>query len=522
MKKGIALILVAGLLFTASPLLVYAAPEEGSAVEATSDNDGSLSEENLPAESEESLQGASTGAQDNIVTTKHTAVINGKNLSYTADTGTMVVETCGTECEFFYTAYTLDGVEDKSERPISFAFNGGPGSASVGLHLICLGPKRVELDDVGNAVSLPSKIVDNDNSILEFTDLVFIDPVGTGYSRALDPAMEETFYDSDNDVYSVGDFIRLYLNRYKRWGSEKYIIGESYGTIRAVGVCEYLSGKYMTDINGLILIGSVNDYSSVLYTSGNDLPYALFLPTMAADAWYHKAISKEYLDMELKDYLDEVRDFVSSEYVSALFMGNRLTKQEKEELAKKISGYIGLPEDYVLESDLRITNDDFFSELFKDQKKVIGRMDGRIVGYGEGDPSLTDYSILVGNSIVKYITEELGFETDRPYNILSDEVLSQWKFGVHDIMDQGYVSQEADIEYILSHNRFLRVWVISGYYDGATPFYGQEWIFSHAYGDDFQNSPIFTYYPAGHMFYTDKESFDAFRDDAEKWFTNDK
>ena len=229
-------------------------------------------------------------------------------------------------------------VDDEEDRPVTFAFNGGPGASSIYLHMGCLGPRIAKLNNKGEAASLPPEIIDNENSLLDTTDLVFIDPVGTGYSHAVNEEDEGHFIGYQNDIRTVGDFIRKYTDQNNRWGDETYIAGESYGTVRAVGVCKYLVDTYAMYVNGLMLISSVNDYSAVMSEKGNDAPYALSLPTYAADAWYQGMLSEDYQSMELEDYLDEVKSFAEDEYIIALFKGSRLTESERSALAEKISG----------------------------------------------------------------------------------------------------------------------------------------------------------------------------------------
>jgi carboxypeptidase C (cathepsin A) len=461
--------------------------------------------------------------QDHIVTTNHTAVIQGKELSYTAQAGTMVLETGGNNCEIFFTAYTLDGVEDPSTRPVTFAFNGGPGSASIYLHVGCLGPRRIDVDENGYAKTMPVKMVDNENSLLDLTDLVIIDAVGTGYSRSLEDSIDP-FVGYDNDNRTFGDFIRQYINRNNRWGSEKYVAGESYGTPRAVGICKYLADTYSLYLNGLILISSINDFSATVFTEGNEIPYATFIPTYAADAWYQGVLAREYQDMELEAYLDVVRGFVDNEYVPALFNGSQLTEEELDALAEKYAGYTGLKKEYVLRSNLRVELDDFLTELLKDQKLVVGRMDGRMTGPattgsmdgGESDPSNLSFNLSFGNAFNNYIVSELGFQTDRPYIPTNDEVNASWSFPISPW--GGYVSQEQVIHDCISQNPFLKIWVLCGYYDGATPFHTVEYTFRHVFlNDDLKDHVSFTYYPCGHMIYMEKASFDKFRADAQNW-----
>ncbi len=500
-----------------------ASKPEPEKTEAGAENKTGAQEEDA---TEEDAQEASA-PEDHVVRTTHSITLGGEKISYTAEAGTMALTSGGDACEIFYTAYTKNGVKDKGERPITFAFNGGPGSSSFYLHMACLGPRCAELDEVGNAKTLPAKIIDNENSILDMTDLVFIDPVGTGYSRAAEGVDPTAFYGYEADNRTVGDFIRQYVNRNKRWASEKYLAGESYGTTRAVGVCEYLSDQYSIFLNGLMLISSANDYSVLVGCEGNETPYALALPTYAADAWYHKKLSKEYQDMNLEDYLEKVRDFVQKEYVPALFMGNRLTQKEEKDLAKKMSEFIALDEEDILQANLRIDLDTFSPKLLEDQKLMIGRYDGRITGpvtagdlsNGSADPSSSSTDIALGNTFEAYLTEELNYETDTEFIPLSLDVNSAWTFLPEG--ELGYPSQESTIHDLMAKNKFLKVWVLCGYYDNATPFYATEWTFSHVFLDKERSKNLsLTYYPSGHMFYVDKEAFAKFRKDAENWFKN--
>jgi len=463
---------------------------------------------------EESPEGAVV--QDNLVTTTHKTVIQGKTVNYTATAGTMAVESGGGQCEIFFIAYTRDGVQDLSKRPITFAFNGGPGAASLYINFLCLGPKRMELDELGHAPALPAALVYNGNSLLDLTDLVFIDAVGTGYSRAV--SEEDQFIGYTNDIRTIGDFIRLYVNRNGRWGSPKYLAGESYGTTRAVGLCEYLSDTYSMGLNGLMLISTVNDFSEVFPTPGNELPYALYLPTYAADAWYHGCLEERYQSTVLEEFLDEVRDFVSNEYVPALFKGRSLSDERQEELAKKIASYTGLKKEYLLKANLRVESESFFEELLSEQKLMIGRYDGRFTGpltSGSNDPSEFDLDQSLIAAANRCITDELKYQTDTPYIPLSLDINSRWDYNCNN----SFLAQEETIYNCMSANSFLKVWVLCGYYDGATPFYGTEWVYDHVFLDDLHRENLsFSYYPSGHMFYLDSDSFARFREEAEAWY----
>ena len=502
---------------------------ESEATQAVADGtEASQADISVPAESASSQDSASlsaNAAEDNIVTTKHIAVIQGNELSYTAQAGTMVLESGGSKCEIFFTAYTKDGVANPADRPITFAFNGGPGSASMYLHLGCLSPRRIDVDDKGNANNYPVQIVDNENSILDLTDVVIIDAVGTGFSRSLE-ATGEAFYGYDNDARTMGDFIRLYVSRNNRWGSKKYVAGESYGTTRAVGICEYLSSAYAMNLNGLILISSINDLSAIIPEKGNEIPYATCIPTFAADACYQGVLSDAYQKRELEDFLEEVRQFVKDEYVPALFQGSRYTDAEIDAVAEKYAAYTGLKKDFVLSSNLRVGLDSFLTELLKDQNLVVGRLDGRITGpltegsidNGEADPSNQAFNLLFGDAFNNYVSGELGYQTDRPYIPSSQEVGSSWSFPLGGGWG-GFLCQEQTIFECISKNPYLKIWVLCGYYDGATPFYAAEYTFSHVFlNDELKDNISFTYYESGHMIYMENESFGKFRKDAEAWY----
>ena len=262
--------------------------------------------------------------EDHLVTTKHSAVISGQSLDYTTVAGTMAVTTKGGVCEIFFTAYTLEGEWEAADRPLTFVFNGGPGSSSEWMHMGFLGPRRIACDENGQVTQFPVPIEDNEYSILDLTDLVFIDPVGTGYSRPAEGVDLSNFIGYENDNRTVGDFIRLYVSRYGRWSSPKYVAGESYGTIRAVGLSKYLSEKYALGLNGLMLISSINDFNTMMERIPSDYTYALYLPSYAADAWYHGKLAPRYQKMKLEDLLNEVRAFAGGEYLAALFAGRRL------------------------------------------------------------------------------------------------------------------------------------------------------------------------------------------------------
>ena len=364
---------------------------------------------------------ASEAAIDDPVVLQHTAVVQGHPLDYTTTTGYMTVDTAGGTCEMFYMAYTLDGVEDPSQRPVTFAYNGGPGAASLYVQMGFLGPRRIDVDENGETDTFPVGIKDNDYSILDLTDLVFIDPVGTGYSKPADGVDLAGFVGYNNDLASVGDFIRLWISRNGRWLSPKYLAGESYGTTRSIGLAQYLFDEHSLNLNGIILISDISNFSFLMdQTNPPDVAYALYLPTYTADAWYHKRLADQYQQMELEDLLKEVRAFAGGEYLSALFKGRTLDDAEKKEIAAKVAAYSGLTADKVEEYNLRILYPDFCKMLLEDQKLVIGRMDGRYTGPltsgdmadGASDPSSMETDGIYQAAFSHYISEELGFHTD--------------------------------------------------------------------------------------------------------------
>lgn len=505
-------------------LMLLAAPAHASAV----------SEAELPeGYAEEAAALSEAGEGDNLVVTKHSAVVNGKELHYTVTAGTMTVSAESTnlteeysgenpEIEMFFTAYTLDDA-DPAERPVTFAFNGGPGSSSVWIHLGFLGPRRIKMDENGFVDSLTPGMEDNENSFLDMTDLVFIDPVYTGYSRPVKGNSAEEYLSYEGDCQVVGDFIHTYISRFGRWGSPRYLCGESYGTVRAVGVCDYLAGTYFLKLNGLLLISTCNDYSALTEAPGNDLPYIMNLPTYAADAWYHGLLDETYQNMELEEFLEEVRAFAGGEYQSALFKGNTLTDEETDAIAEKLSSYTGLKKEYLKRADLRVFTESFCKELLRDRGEIIGRVDGRFTGYeGRGndsttanDPSLYGLDGAYASVINDYLSRELGFRSDLNYMMLKD-FESQWTLTKE---DDTVLKQQDIIESVMSQNSHLKIWVLCGYYDLATPFYAAEWTYNHVnLSEKCRDNLMFTYYPSGHMIYLHKPSLEKVHEQALEWY----
>ncbi len=461
------------------------------------------------------------------VTTSHSAMINGRKTDYTATTGKMVISSCGGECSISYTAYTLDDVEDRAARPVTFAYNGGPGAGSACVDLLFIGPRTVELDEKGYSVELPAKLKDNEYSLLDLTDLVIINAVGTGYSRTADTTDSTLYYGYENDCSVTGDFIWLYLNNNGLWSSPKYLLGESYGTMRSMGVCEYLYDQYTLPLNGLIQVSSVHDL--VIYQDmymDDDTGFVRFLPTIAADAWYHGKVAEKYRNMDIADFVNEVRIFADTEYISALTRGDSLTEEELNAAAEKLSEYIGLDAEYIRSKNLRVNYVDFSTELLKDQNLIIGRMDGRVtgpsmldmLGSSAGDPSFIDTMSVLGSVTNQYYNDELDLHSDIPFNQINYVINTSWTFP--DDISRVF-SQKDTIYYNICVNRHLKVWVLCGYYDLSTPFHFAEWTYNHLHLNEDNKSQVqFTYYEGGHMFYLNPDAHEQFHKDAEAWFNS--
>ena len=468
---------------------------------------------------------APEAAAEDPVVLRHTAVIQGQAVDYTTTTGYLTVDSSAGSCQMFYMAYTLDGAEDLSRRPITFAYNGGPGAASLYVQLGLLSPRRIAVDENGRTETFPVTLKDNEYSILDLTDLVFIDPVGTGYSRPAEGVDIKNFASYDSDLASVGEFIRLYTSRNDRWLSPKYLLGESYGTTRSVGLAGYLADTYEMDLNGIILISCLHNLT-VLMDQENppDLSYALYLPTYAAVAWYHQKLADEYQRMGLEDFLREVRSFAGGEYLSALFEGRTLDDAKKADIAARVAAFTGLSAEKVAGANLRVTYPDFCQSLLADQKLMIGRIDGRYTGPSTGndmaengtDPAAAAIDSIFAAAANHYIREELGYPSDLPYVSLSYDVNGYWEFP--EVFGTGF-TQESVLTNIMNRNRFLKVWVLCGYYDLATPFYAAEWELNHVFiHQDREANLRFTFYPSGHMFYMYEPALAQFRKEAEEWY----
>jgi carboxypeptidase C (cathepsin A) len=462
-------------------------------------------------------------AKDKISTTQHTVTIGGQTISYTARAGTMIMkdEEGKPRASFFFTSYTKDGA-DPARRPVTYTFNGGPGSSSVWLHMGAFGPKRVVYaDDMGNAARPPYRTVDNEGSILDVTDLVFIDPVTTGYSRAIPFADASKFHGVDSDIQSVGEFIRLWTTRYGRWSSPKFLAGESYGTTRAAGLSGWLAqqGFYL---NGIVLISSILNFETASFDSGNDLAYELFLPTYTAIAWYHKRLPTDLQSGTLEHAVAESEQFALGDYTHALMQSDRISDQERRDVTTRLARLTGLSPDYIDRANLRVRIDRFDKELLRNQRRVVGRLDGRFIGIdkdaaGESTEQDPSYSAIFGEytAVVNdYVRRELKFDTDLPYEILTGKV-RPWSY---DRASNRYVDVAETLRGAIAQNPYMKVFVANGYYDLATPFAATRYTFARMQLDpDLRKNVSMDYFETGHMVYIDRKAQARLKKDVDEF-----
>jgi carboxypeptidase C (cathepsin A) len=458
--------------------------------------------------------------KDNLVVTQHRVRIGGKEIKYTVTAGTIVMkeEPADREKEWegekpraqiFFIAYTKDSSGAQSakktstpaERPLTFSFNGGPGSSSVWLHLGVLGPRRVVLTDEGELPPPPFRLTDNQYSLLDETDLVFIDPVSTGYSRAADGQKPKEWHEFRKDIESVGDFIRLYTTRYNRWLSPKFLIGESYGTTRAAGLSGYLQERHGLYLNGLMLISVVLDFSTIRFTTHNELPFILFLPGYAATAWYHKKAGE---GQSLEKFVKEAEAFASGAYASALMKGDLVPAQERIQIVQELARFTGLSTDFIEGTNLRIVDRHFFKELLRDSGRTVSRLDSRFLGVDRlGVTETPEYDPLLTNVLGPYtagfydlVRSEFKFESDLRYEILNEKVWP-WSYSENQYLNVAETMRKA-----MTYNPHLKVFVANGYYDLGTPYFATEYTFNHlGLNRSLHKNVSMEYYEAGHMMY---------------------
>jgi len=485
-----------------------------------------------PAETDAPKRDALQGAVEKASTTYHALALDTGPLTYRATAANMMLrdEEGKLKATMFFVAYdeltagpredanpdddanasprrptTAPALADEApqDRPITFVFNGGPGAAAVWLHLGTAGPKRIELGEKGFPTPPPFALADNHETWLTFTDLVFIDPVGTGFSRPAEGEKGDQFYGVTNDIRWVSEFIRLYLTLYQRWSSPVFLAGESYGTTRAAGLSDHLIERHGLALNGIVLISPVLDFQTIRFGGGNDLPYLVYLPTYAAIAHYHGRLGENPPD--LATLLADVEKWALSDYTTALARGDSLAEPERDRVARRLARYTGLPVDLIRRSNLRISSSTFQKHLLADQRRILGRFDGRLTGFDlnplagwpQFDPSLSQYLPVYTSTFNDYVRRQLKYESVLTYEVLSDKV-RPWRFGEE---GTGFLSVVDELRAAMAKNPSLRVMFASGYYDLATPHFATWYTINHLNLGPLQESIVERIYEGGHMMY---------------------
>ena len=461
------------------------------------------------------------------VFTTNTVVIAGRRVTYVAETGMLpILKPDGTSrASVFYVAYTR--VAEKSEignrkseierRPVMFCFNGGPGSSSVWLHLGALGPRRVKMNEDGTLPPPPFGLVDNEYSILADSDLVFIDPVATGFSRPVKDEKPDQFFSDSADLDSVGEFIRLWTTRHERWLSPKYLCGESYGVFRAAGLADHLRSRYGMYLNGLVLVSGVLDFATIIDRPGNDLPFPLFLPDYTAAAQFHKKLPPD-LQSDLSKALAEAREFARGEYVSALQQGKSLPTDERNKVVAELARLTGLSPQVIEDNNLRVDSSVFRKQLLHDQGLILGAYDARITGrdddpaspYPDFDPSSAATLGPFSAAMNSYTRGELKFEDDLPYEILAG--VQPWNYGVRN----SYANAGEKLASTMNQNPYMRILVLGGRCDLVCPIDTMRYALEHMQLDAaYRTNITYATFAAGHMMYVNLPDLQKLQRDLE-------
>lgn len=459
--------------------------------------------------------------------THHSIVLDGKTIEYTATAGNITLKDDKGEptATMFYTAFTQDGVTDKSRRPITFFYNGGPGSSTIWLRMGSFAPKRVEAPDATSAPAAPYRLVDNEYSLLDKSDLVFVDAPGTGFSRLGPKSKPEDFYGIDQDAKAFRQFIERYATTNERWNSPKFLFGESYGTLRSCVLADLLQKDGMA-VNGVVLLSSALNYEEFNGGDGSEVQFFTYLPTEAAIAWYHHKLPTPVADRAT--LLSAAQQFALGEYASALAQGSRLSPATRDDVIHKLHEFTGLSENYIRRSDLRFGPDEFEKQLLGREYKIVGRYDARYVGVDmspnaqtpDYDPSYEFITSPYVSTFNDYVRTQLHYETDRRYEPLSGAVNNQWDF-VHKIGPggQSFADVLPDLKEVMTTNPHLRVFSANGYYDMATPFFGTEYLLDHMGLDPSLTGHIsYGFYESGHMVYLHPEALAQFKKDLDRWY----
>lgn len=456
--------------------------------------------------------------------TKHDVTIDGKKIACTATAGKLLMknDSGDAKANVFFVAYTKDGAEAE-KRPVTFCFNGGPGSSSVWLHLGMLGPQRVKMSDTPKPLPPPHQLIANPYSMLDQTDLVFIDPVSTGFSRPVKGEKKQQFHGYDEDLRSIGQFIHDYTTKYGRWGSPKFLLGESYGGLRAAGLSGELQKRYRMYLNGIVLVSAVVDFRTLHQSNGNDLAYSLFVPTYAATAWYHKALSEELQSLSVDKVVAQAEAFVRESYMQALLAGDSLSDDDRTSVISRMAELTGLSPEYLDRVNLRVTMGRFGKELLRSRKQVIGRFDSRYAGTDadhvgdttEHDPSASVFFGPFTSAMNQYLRDSLKVEEEGVYEILTRKV-HPWDYS--EFVNR-YVSASSTLRTAMRDNPYLKVFAACGYYDLATPSFAMEYTRDHLnLPPEVRDNFTMEFYEGGHMMYVHEPSLKKLRADLSKFY----
>ncbi len=467
---------------------------------------------------------AKDAAKEVLVETQHETTIDGKTVAYKATAGKLLMKSDSLEsrAEMFFVAYTKDGV-DASERPITFCFNGGPGSSSVWLHLGMLGPKFIRFPEDASYLKPPYHLDTNPYSLLDITDLVFIDPVSTGYSRPAKDVNKSDFHGYREDVTSVGQFIHDYTTRFQRWPSPKFLCGESYGGVRAAGLSGHLRDRYNMELNGIVVVSGAINFQTLRFSNSNDLPCILFLPTYAATAWYHKALPADLQQLPLKEVVAQAEQFAQNEYTLALMKGTSLEEDQFNATAEKLARLTGLSTDHVKSSKLRVSMGRFGKELLRSRERTVGRFDSRYSNI-DRDSAGESYEFDASGAAIfgpftaamnDYVRRDLKFEDERVYEILTGNVYP-WNYSS---FENRYVDASETLREAMTANPSLKLFLACGYYDLATPHFAMDYTVDHlALSPERQSNVEAHYYEGGHMMYIHEPSMKLLRADLVKFY----
>jgi carboxypeptidase C (cathepsin A) len=461
-----------------------------------------------------------TAKEEKTSQTSHVVRLDGREIRYTATTGTLAIrlDDGKVAARMFFVAYTKDG-EDAKTRPVSFLYNGGPGSATVWLHMGSFAPRTVQMAADGFQPAPPFQFVDNESSLLDVTDMVYVDAIDTGYSRVAPGVNNAQFHDQEGDIRAFGEFVAEYLRAYNRWPSPKFLIGESYGTIRSAGLAQELQTRQGVELNGIVLVSSLLTYQTLSPAPDNDIAYADQIQTFAATAWYHKRLPADLQQKPIKQVVDEARTFAFGDYLLALAKGHTLDEAARTAMADKLARFTGLSSRYLLSANLRVDAARFRKELLRDKRLVVGRLDSRFTALDadaagerqEFDPSNTALQGAYVALFQDYVKNDLKWESDLHYPTSGN--VRPWAY-----VQNAYMDKTEALRQSMAKNPFLRVFVACGYYDMATLLGGSEFNFTHlAYDRQIVDRVAFGYYEAGHMIYIRPSAHKALKQDVARF-----